>query len=118
MLAGPLTADIEGASDDESRIGKTLWLRGSYLAPGSDEAVSLDVSTRSAYGAFAVLQSNDGVPAPLASGHASAQVQFARSRGRMFDGIDLASEEPGAIATAVLRNLLRASKTQIAIDAD
>jgi hypothetical protein len=36
----------------------------------------------------------------------------------MFDGIDLASEAPDAIAKAVLRNLLRASETQIDIDAD
>jgi hypothetical protein len=118
LLAGPLTADIEDAPDDDSLIGKTLWLTGSYLAPGSDEAVSLDVSTSSAYGAFAILRSKDGLPAPLASGHASARVQIARPRGRMFDGIDLASEAPDAIAKAVLRNLLRASETQIDIDAD
>jgi hypothetical protein len=117
-LVGPLTPTTVGAPDDESLVGTTLWIEGSYTTPGAPDAVAFSLATTSAYGVFDDLASESGSLSMLQSGHASALVRIARPRGRMFDGIDLANEEANDAAKQVLRNLIVGSHTQIYIDAD
>ncbi len=117
-LAGPLTDTTENKPDDDSLIGNTLWIDGSYTAPGSQEAIPFSLATTSAYGAFDDLASENGDADVLQSGHASALVRISRPRGRMFDGIDFATTDLLDAGTVVLRNLIVGSHTQIYIDAD
>ncbi|MBM4359717.1 MAG: hypothetical protein FJ096_16560 [Deltaproteobacteria bacterium] len=99
-LAGPATTTTVGGE-----LGTTLWLEGTYRAPGSPSDVAFRMATSSAWGAFARLE-EDGAPVVFDSGARSVVVTVTRRRGGMFDGVALAEVAPDLAARAVLRNLV------------
>ncbi|MSP24554.1 MAG: hypothetical protein EXR75_05190 [Myxococcales bacterium] len=109
-LAGPVTNTTDGGI-----LGLTLWLEGSYRAPGSTTDVPLSIGTKSAFGAFLAL-THQGSPAPMAydSGLASAELTVTRPRRAMFDGLALSSASPDDASLAVLRQLIKFARVDVA----
>ena len=112
---GPATADDVRSG---SLLGNTLWLEGSYTAPGSTESVAFRLATTSAYGMFSDLTRDVGDSVSFDSGHASALVVISRARGRMFDGIDLAQASAKEAAKQALANLVLSTSARIYLKPD
>ncbi len=114
-LAGPVTSATDGGV-----FGLTLWLEGSYRAPGAAVDTPFALATKSAYGGFFALgrggddaQSEGPESVAYDSGHSAAEVVITRPRGAMFDGIALDTTSPEEAGLAVLRTLVKQSRTTI-----
>lgn len=98
---------------DVGMIGRSLYLEGSYLAPGAHTPVEFVVDTSEGTGVLVPVDA--AVDETLLTGGGAAQVTIDRRLDTLTDRIDFSSIDPEGIAHEVLRNLARGTTVTVEV---
>lgn len=116
-LAARADQDSQNLPSQPDLIGSSIYLKGSYRAPGQEDRTPFEVSSDSAYGIISPLTlSEESEPTWLHSGTTSAYVLLERALDRMFDGIELSTTLDRNLPALVLKNLVSHSRLTLYTD--
>ncbi len=114
-LIAEATEDMEDLPASPDMMGLSLWLEGTFQAPGSEELVPFQVSTASAHGRFDDLETSVVERAP-GDGPFLADVLIRRRLSTLFDGVELGSLSSEDAAREVLANVVGDAVVEVGVE--
>ncbi len=99
--------DTVQGNDDGSLDGRTLWLTGTYRAPGDDVDSPFIIETSLGNGVIL------GLPTVIDTASTGAVITVRRELGRLFDGVEFATDADARIEQRILANLVASASVVV-----
>ncbi|TNF29834.1 MAG: hypothetical protein EP329_14800 [Deltaproteobacteria bacterium] len=110
-VAGAASDHTAGLPDEVDLLGTTLWLEGTWTAPGTADAIPFVWSSPIANGLLTELA--DDLVAPPIAGSSTAEIRIVRELDRWFDGIDFAALSEDDIGRALMIGLATSTVVEV-----